>query len=569
MIHIPRSFILLFIVFSTIPISIYGTITAEVEKFNNLTNVSITDASTPDYTLSVTPAETSACAFTSVQINIDIGSIEGFSNPVTLSVTNLPPGATFSFNPTPVTPGNSSILTLDNLEGGAGNTYTITIEANSTTGTKTELVGITIFEEPSAISLTTPANNELDVNLIPTLNWAADPSALNYLIQVATDPGFSNLIVDTDAFTTNYAFSAELEQYTAYFWRVKGVSIDCEGSWSSTRKFTTVPCFSYIDTTTIGIPDENFTTSIITVPEYGTVTDINVTPMYGQHNFISDLIFNVMGPNNVQVELFSNICGGEDDFSLALDDESLTPVTNPSECGSLNSAMTFQPAGNLSDLDGQSIHGDWILIIEDNNQGDVGQLDGWGIRLCPFGFSVLPIELVDFQVVAEDASFRLNWATAMEFNNAGFDIERRSEHETAFSSIGWVEGSGEASQEMIHYHFEDNKVLPGVLYYYRLLQVDFDGEQSYSPVRSGILKERDLAFSVFPNPVTKMLHVNCIDELKENTALKITDATGRTLKTQSMNDCDSNINMNDLPEGVYFLHIDTMTKHWVRKIIKY
>jgi hypothetical protein len=103
------------------------------------------------------------------------------------------------------------------------------------------------------------------------------------------------------------------------------------------------------------------------------------------------------------------------------------------------------------------------------------------------GGNPLPVTLTTLKAIATDKSIKVEWATAAEINNKGFEVQR-SENGINFAVVGWVEGNG-FSTENINYSFEDKKVSPNVLYYYRLKQIDFDEQFEITKVVSAIVKE--------------------------------------------------------------------------------
>jgi len=94
---------------------------------------------------------------------------------------------------------------------------------------------------------------------------------------------------------------------------------------------------------------------------------------------------------------------------------------------------------------------------------------------------ILPIELILFKSTIHDNDVTLNWITASEFNNNYFKVER-SLNAINWEPIGMVPGVGNSSTEK-HYSFIDYNLSPNV-YYYRLKQVDMNGDLHYSPVIS-------------------------------------------------------------------------------------
>ncbi|NUO81262.1 T9SS type A sorting domain-containing protein [candidate division KSB1 bacterium] len=93
---------------------------------------------------------------------------------------------------------------------------------------------------PSAPALVSPANGATLVSLLPTLTWNAADSATTYRVQVASDPNFSSLVVDTsDVFTTSIDVVDRLAERTLHFWRVNATNNFGTSDWSSTWFFTT------------------------------------------------------------------------------------------------------------------------------------------------------------------------------------------------------------------------------------------------------------------------------------------------------------------------------------------
>ena len=94
----------------------------------------------------------------------------------------------------------------------------------------------------------------------------------------------------------------------------------------------------------------------------------------------------------------------------------------------------------------------------------------------------IPVELTSFNVSVIRDDVKLNWATASETNNNGFEIQRAFIHDefgkSPFAPIVFVEGHGTTTEPKT-YSYSDNQLKSGV-YYYRLKQKDFDGTFEYS-----------------------------------------------------------------------------------------
>jgi hypothetical protein len=118
--------------------------------------------------------------------------------------------------------------------------------------------------------------------------------------------------------------------------------------------------------------------------------------------------------------------------------------------------------------------------------------------------SDVPVELTAFEASADRNNVLLSWASATETNNESFRIERAVSDESGtisgYSEAGYVKGAG-SKTERTNYSYTDKNLQPGK-YFYRLKQVDYSGEYSYSNVVEVDLT-RPYEFSLYqnyPNP---------------------------------------------------------------------
>ncbi|MEO8400118.1 MAG: hypothetical protein ABI550_09960, partial [Ignavibacteriaceae bacterium] len=94
----------------------------------------------------------------------------------------------------------------------------------------------------------------------------------------------------------------------------------------------------------------------------------------------------------------------------------------------------------------------------------------------------LPVELTSFTGTARFNKIELSWKTASEINNRGFEVQRKLSSYNNWSTIGFVEGAGSSTREEI-YSFNDNiSELNSNRISYRLKQIDFNGEFTYSKI---------------------------------------------------------------------------------------
>jgi len=101
--------------------------------------------------------------------------------------------------------------------------------------------------------------------------------------------------------------------------------------------------------------------------------------------------------------------------------------------------------------------------------------------------------------------------------------------------------------------------------YYRLRQVDFDGEYSYSPIRVIDFSEYS-DIEIYPNPANSIINISGIDK---NSTIEVLDINSRIIDLDiSYQNNKAIINIDRLPTSVYFIKIITNDKVEVFKIIK-
>ena len=195
----------------------------------------------PDFTLAADPAIQNICVATDAVYDVTVGQVQDYDDSVTLSVIGEPAGTTASFSVNPVTPPGSSQLTISNTVAAAAGSYTLEIAGVAPTSTHTTTVGLNLFDGlPAVTSLQTPVNGAANVPVAPTFTWS-DANAVSYLLEVATDISFSNIVYSVAVDGTSHTAGSALDSSTTYFWRVQGSNSCGDGSYSAVFSFTTVP----------------------------------------------------------------------------------------------------------------------------------------------------------------------------------------------------------------------------------------------------------------------------------------------------------------------------------------
>lgn len=167
----------------------------------------------------------------------------------------------------------------------------------------------------------------------------------------------------------------------------------------------------------------------------------------------------------------------------------------------------------------------------------------------------LPINLLGLQARLQETSVLLEWTTASERNNKGFEVERRTNGDNLWSALGFVHGAGTATMGR-DYAFVDNNPARGINYY-RIRQVDINGQTNNFPILP-VYNGQSTRLRLAPNPAGEQLTVNLGGgEIDEASRLFVMDAMGRTLLTQTFFGKTTTLNVAELPRGTYFVQVQS------------
>ncbi|TDR47455.1 hypothetical protein DFR29_102115 [Tahibacter aquaticus] len=187
-------------------------------------------------------------------VTLNIGSVSGFTNPVSLAFANaLPTGFSGAFAPTTVTPPGSSTLNMSVANTAAAGSQTIGI--NGTSGATTKLTNLNVSvvtAAPGVPALTAPVDNAVGQSLSPVLSWSATAQAKSYVVEVSTDPAFATVqfTQTVSGGGTSTTVTPALSSNTRYYWRVRSNNVCGTSTNSPVFSFKTAPALGDCDDTT-------------------------------------------------------------------------------------------------------------------------------------------------------------------------------------------------------------------------------------------------------------------------------------------------------------------------------
>ncbi len=165
----------------------------------------------------------------------------------------------------------------------------------------------------------------------------------------------------------------------------------------------------------------------------------------------------------------------------------------------------------------------------------------------------LPVEWLDFTATETEGKVVLDWATAAELNNTGFEVQRQEG--PVWQKLSFVDSKGSGSQVQ-RYQYEDLNPKPGENYY-RLMQVDQDGGFSYSRLRTIFIGEGSATLTLYPNPTQDVLKVE-VGNTAEKATLQVYDLQGSLLLHEVKGSGSGwEINVSLLLPGTYILRAAT------------
>lgn len=184
---------------------------------------------------------------------------------------------------------------------------------------------------------------------------------------------------------------------------------------------------------------------------------------------------------------------------------------------------------------------------------------------------ILPVELTSFTATSQNQQVTLNWITASEINNNGFEIQRSVDNSN-FVTVGFVKGSGTTTTRQ-EYSFIDKNLSNGI-YSYRLKQIDFNGSFEFSNVVEVDVRSLDnyILEQNYPNPFNPTTNIGYILKEKTNVRVVVMNSIGEEIavlvnQTQEQGYHQLEFNASNLPSGIYFYSLQAGNFNETKKML--
>jgi len=207
--------------------------------------------------------------------------------------------------------------------------------------------------------------------------------------------------------------------------------------------------------------------------------------------------------------------------------------------------------------------------------------NGGGDAMATLISSPLPVELSTFTAISKGSDVKLNWQTATEVNNYGFEVERcaLSAVRQEWNKIGFVNGNGNSNSPK-EYSYIDKNLIGGGNFLYRLKQIDNDGQFEYSKtVEVELILNEYALYQNYPNPFNPVTKIRYQLPKESKVVIKVYNILGSEViellneqKEPGIYEIDFNASnlptgRQGLPSGVYFYKISTPEYSNTRKMI--
>ncbi len=213
-----------------------------------------------------------------------------------------------------------------------------------------------------------------------------------------------------------------------------------------------------------------------------------------------------------------------DEASLFVFSEPPVPATEPATAavGPVSSNDTDPSGIGSGDLD--------QIVLRQASASNILTIDGLRVGLAWDPGAPLPVELTSFTYSVTGRDVLLQWSTATESNNYGFEVQRREDADD-WQSAGFMPGHGTTVRSQ-HYQFSDKALRDGH-YDYRLKQIDTDGSFEFSQnisVQVGGPRRFGLSQN-YPNPFNPSTNINYTLEQAGFVKVTVFDILGKNVRT--------------------------------------
>jgi hypothetical protein len=171
---------------------------------------------------------------------------------------------------------------------------------------------------------------------------------------------------------------------------------------------------------------------------------------------------------------------------------------------------------------------------------------------------LIPVELTGFTAEVNKGNVGLNWTTATELNNSGFEVQR-SVNDEGFEKIAFIPGFGTTTEPKA-YSYSDENIFGSLKY--RLKQIDLNGDFEYSKIIE-VISLINLSYELrqnYPNPFNPSTNIKYSVPQSSNVVIRIFDIIGNEIETlvnekKPAGNYKVEFDASTFPSGIYFYRL--------------
>jgi hypothetical protein len=208
---------------------------------------------------------------------------------------------------------------------------------------------------------------------------------------------------------------------------------------------------------------------------------------------------------------------------------------------------------------------------------------GWRAQIATFkGTGALPIQMLSSAAnVIRDNDVEVTWKTVSEMNNYGFEIYRKRGDIGEWTKLGFVEGHGTTLTPQSYSYID--RALSFGKYFYRIKQIDLDGESEIFPKGTPSEPEMEVTVGVapgefvlaqnYPNPFNPATTIEFAVPQNGRATIEVYNVLGQEVATVFDGDAEAGkiliarFDPSNLPSGLYFYTLRTAGKAETKRML--
>jgi len=234
--------------------------------------------------------------------------------------------------------------------------------------------------------------------------------------------------------------------------------------------------------------------------------------------------------------------------------------------------------GNNGEWDDWSIVASYVLYANgEYKMWYTGYANSTQAKIGLATSQTLPVEITSFTAISQLGKVMLDWSTATEINNLGFEIERKiiqNQNSGEWIRIAFVEGKGTTTEPQVYSYIDDISELNATSLVYRLKQMDFLGTYEYS---SEVMVDNPapvdyVLYQNYPNPFNPTTTITFGIPIKTHVVLKVFNAVGEEVAQLYNGEREAGrysfeFSAEGLPSGIYFYQLKAGEYNTIMKMI--